>query len=382
MIVVSFFDGMSCGQIALKELDINIDKYYSSELDKFAINQTIFNFPDTIQLGDVLFVRKGYCWKQSIYDKAIQSEYISDKSKQLLINSRKLRNEKIDLFIGGSPCQGFSFAGKQLNFNDPRSKLFFEFVKMWNEIKKLNTNAKFLLENVNMKKTYVKIIIDHMGLFPCRINSNLVSAQNRDRLYWTNIRTCEVGLFGEIHSDIPQPDDKGILLKDILQPESEVDQKYYIKNPKINFEGMDIKGKSKTLRTGGKGTQSNKHGKTNCLTSVQKDNLILLGGLKDGKYISGKTKDFSQGARVYSDKGKSSTINSGGGGQGGKTGLYEIDYKLRRLTPLECSRLQTVPEWYKFKQSENKPTSDSQIYKILGNGWTIEVIKHIFKYMF
>jgi site-specific DNA-cytosine methylase len=191
MNVLSVFDGMSCGQIALNELGFKIDKYYAAEIDKHAITQTQHNFPNTVQLGSVTDVR----------------------AKDL---------EKIDLFIGGSPCQGFSFAGKQLNFDDPRSALFFEYVRLWKEIKAINPDAKFLLENVNMKKEYLRVISEYLGVFPVRINSNLVSAQNRDRWYWTNIKTKETGLFSELWSDIPQPEDKGILLKDILLPENEV----------------------------------------------------------------------------------------------------------------------------------------------------------------
>ncbi|PNX49428.1 MAG: DNA (cytosine-5-)-methyltransferase, partial [Thermoplasmata archaeon M8B2D] len=161
MNVLSVFDGMSCGQIALIELGFKIDKYYAAEIDKHAITQTQHNFQNTIQLGSVIDV----------------------KAKDL---------EKIDLFIGGSPCQGFSFAGKQLNFDDPRSALFFEYVRLWKEIKAINPNAVFLLENVNMKKEYLRVISEYLGVFPVRINSNLVSAQNRDRWYWSNIKTKDV----------------------------------------------------------------------------------------------------------------------------------------------------------------------------------------------
>ena len=150
--VLSLFDGMSCGQLALKKAGIKVNKYFSSEIDKYAIKVTQANFPDTIQLGDV---------------KAITSNQVGT----------------IDLFIGGSPCQGFSFAGKQLNFNDPRSKLFFEYARLLKEIKP----KYFLLENVRMKKESQDIISKCLGIEPIAINSNIVSAQNRYRLYWTNI---------------------------------------------------------------------------------------------------------------------------------------------------------------------------------------------------
>ena len=161
--VLSLFDGMSCGQIALKQLGVNILKYYASEIDKYAIAQTQFNFPDTIQLGSVENWRSwNIDWKS------------------------------IDLILAGSPCQGFSFAGKQLAFDDPRSKLFFVFIDILNHIRKLNPNVKFLLENVDMKRKHMKIISDYCGVFPVNINSNLVSAQNRNRWYWTNEKSCIV----------------------------------------------------------------------------------------------------------------------------------------------------------------------------------------------
>lgn len=181
MVVVSLFDGMSCGNIALNRLGINVSAYYASEIDKYAIRVTQHNFPNTIQLGDVTKV----------------------KAKDLA--------KVPDLLIGGSPCQGFSFAGKQLNFNDSRSVLFFEYVRILKEIRELNPNVLFLLENVNMKKEYQDIISEHLGVEPIKINSALVSAQNRVRLYWTNIPIVSL------------PEDKGILLKDILE-DGEVDR--------------------------------------------------------------------------------------------------------------------------------------------------------------
>ena len=197
MNVLSLFDGMSCGQIALREAGVKIDKYFASEIDKNAIAQTQLNFPDTIQLGDVTKV----------------------KGDDL---------PKIDLLIGGSPCQGFSFAGKQLNFKDPRSVLFFEYVRILREVKAINPNVKFLLENVRMRKEYEAVISDELGLYPVEINSSLVSAQNRVRLYWSNIKTRKEGLFGELYTDIPQPKDMGLLLEDILEPEEAVPDKYNV----------------------------------------------------------------------------------------------------------------------------------------------------------
>ena len=169
MQVLSLFDGMSCGQIALQKAGVKVDQYYASEIDKYAIKVAKANYPDMIHLGDVT---------------QVMSKYLP----------------KIDLLIGGSPCQGFSFAGKQLNFEDPRSRLFFEYIHLLNKLKP----KYFLLENVRMKQESQDIITRYMGVDPVMINSSTVSAQNRKRLYWTNIPF-----------DVPK--DKNILLKDILE---------------------------------------------------------------------------------------------------------------------------------------------------------------------
>ena len=175
MNVLSLFDGMSCGQLALERAGIEYDKYYASELDKYAISVTQANYPNTIQLGDVTK------WKEWDIDW-----------------------RSIDLIMGGSPCQGFSFAGKQLAFNDPRSKLFFVFLDILNHVRSLNPKVKFLLENVKMKKEYLNIVTKKMGVEPVLINSALVSAQNRERFYWTNI-------------DVSQINDRDISLIDVLE---------------------------------------------------------------------------------------------------------------------------------------------------------------------
>lgn len=330
--VLSLFDGMSCGQIALQRAGIEVSNYYAAEIDKYAIKVTQHNYPDTIQLGDVREV----------------------KGSDL---------PKIDLLIGGSPCQGLSFAGKQLNFEDPRSKLFFEYVRLLKECKP----KYFLMENVRMKKESQDIISDHLGVQPIRINSNLISAQNRDRWYWTNI------------PNVQQPSDKGLKLKDITE------------------EGMESLGLAKRGKyENGKTVQKyelNGSDKSNALTTVQKDSLVFIpvdshdsknglvciGGLmretnklwlNDGKILQ---RNFGQGYRVYSEDGKSASLNSNSGGLGGKTGLYEIEGVIRKLTRNECERLQTVPDNY------TDVISKSQAIKMLGNGWTVDVIVHILK---
>ena len=175
MNVLSLFDGMACGRIALDRAGISVDRYYASEIDKYAIKVSSTNYPDIIQLGDVTQ------WESWDIDWG-----------------------SVDLLIGGSPCQGFSFAGKQLAFDDPRSKLFFVYVDILRHIRSLNPNVKFMLENVKMKKEYLDVISDQLGVKPVFINSALVSAQNRQRYYWANW-------------SFNQPEDKGIVLADILE---------------------------------------------------------------------------------------------------------------------------------------------------------------------
>ena len=183
MNVLSLFDGISAGQVALERAGIKVDKYYASEIDKYAIQVTQKNYPDTVQIGDVT--------KVSYENGILEYENVMQDVG------------KIDLLIGGSPCQGFSFAGKQLNFEDDRSKLFFEYVRLLEETKP----KYFLLENVKMKKEYQDVITKYLGVEPIEINSALVSAQTRKRLYWTNIPNIE------------QPKDKKIMLKDVIEGE-------------------------------------------------------------------------------------------------------------------------------------------------------------------
>lgn len=398
MKVLSLFDGMSCGQIALKQLGVIPDVYYASEIDKYAISQTQLNFPDTVQLGDVTKWREwNIDWKS------------------------------LDLILAGSPCQGFSFAGKQLAFDDPRSKLFFVFIDILNHVRSFNPNVLFLLENVNMKKSHIRVISECCGVFPVNINSNLMSAQNRDRWYWTNIRTKQIGLFGELHSDIPQPEDKGILLRDIL--EEVADEKYYIKSKtmlsfiqdkwRIDKKYTQING-SKALpllarqyqnwcgdyaKIDVKGNVSANQFKSSCFTAGAHSggnhsdmNLILQRsrGKNQGGIFESKTPTLSacsweqNNMLCISSNQKHATISlnkstpmvSAMGMGGGHVPMItseelqcKTDIRIRRLTPVECSRLQTIPSWYQWK------CSDTQIYKMLGNGWTVDVIAHILSFM-
>ena len=456
MKVLSLFDGMSCGQLALNRLGIKVDKYYASEIDKYAIQVTQANFPETIQVGDVC-------------------------------NLKAEDYQDIDLILAGSPCQGFSFAGKQLAFDDERSALFFEFIRLLKEIKP----KYFLLENVKMKKEFLEVITDQVSacypdfkggddLFggkiePILINSALVSAQSRQRYYWTNIPNIE------------QPEDKGIVLRDILVEDGQTDlvgmngKKAFKENiqkgtallardwkgwntygmtgvqttPKqvgvaSDINGHDIlkrvyspDGKSPTLNTMGGGNREPKvavqsyrevrteegkkarrdaklktgkdhtpfrskkliprtDGKVGTITpNLNKDHEISIeknktNQINPSKKASGKqpyiqdrvfhkdgkshalTESFADRTNVGELKlrTKSKTVRSGGRGSYDRHEWDSVDdLHWRKLTPLECERLQTVPDNY------TKHVSKTQRYRMLGNGWTIDVISHILSNM-
>ena len=265
MNVLSLFDGISCGQIALERAGIKVDNYFASEIEPNAILVTKRNYPNTIQLGDITKWRD---WNLP----------------------------HIDLIIGGSPCQGFSFAGKQLNFDDPRSKLFFEFLDILNNFKP----KFFLLENVRMKKEYQDIITDHLKVGPININSALVSGQSRNRYYWTNI------------PGVTQPQDKGIILKEIIE------------------SGYVDREKSLCI-----------------LESYSRPNCQLE--KLHRRYIE---KSFMQ--IIYLGKDMNPT-------------------NIRTLTQQEMEKLQTIPVGYTQPLNRNKAAG------LLGNGWTVDVIAHVFK---
>jgi DNA-cytosine methyltransferase len=303
MNVLSLFDGMSCGQIALEKSGFQVDKYFASEIDKYAIKVAKANYPDMVHLGDVRDVK-------------------ADDLPQ------------IDLLIGGSPCQGFSFAGKQLNFDDPRSKLFWEYVRLLRELRP----KYFLLENVKMKQESMDVITEALGVEPIFINSSLVSAQNRQRYYWTNIPMDKL------------PDDKGVMLKDILE-------NGYVDRDKSHcldanyFKGGNLK------------SYFEKHRRQ---LVFSKDGLCHVGDAD----IRGN----DNVRRVYHPDGKAPCLTTMGGGHREPKTLTS-DTTWRKLTPLECERLQTVPEGY------TAHVSNTQRYKMLGNGWTVDVIAHIMKGM-
>jgi DNA (cytosine-5)-methyltransferase 3A len=430
MNILSLFDGMSCGQQALERVGIKVDKYFASEIDKHAIKVTMANYPNTIQLGSVVDV-DGYSLP------------------------------KIDLLIGGSPCQSFSFAGKRKGMStkceteiltlehylqlksegyefEGQSYLFWEYMRLLNECKP----KYFLLENVEMGEKWERVLSKAIGINGIHINSALVSAQNRKRIYWTNIGHEPGGLFGDLVCKIEQPKDRGVLLKDIL--ESNVDEKYYLSEKAINYINRNERNlsfqmnendnksgcvvaryqsgipynqivvhntmpRSSTSGKGGTGHLSRKDGKTYCLDTGN-TNAVEIVGLtevrtqeakqirketgtnpkrakelvkrtdgKIGALLTSQTADnlvFSYRQDAPNDvNGKKDCLRANAGGVLRGVGIIENTSRIRRLTPLECERLQTVADGYTVH------VSDSQRYKMLGNGWTVDVIAHIFNYI-
>lgn len=312
MKVLSLFDGISGGRVALERAGIPVETYYASEVDKYVISVAQAMYPDTIQIGDVCDVDF--------------TKYIG----------------KVDMIIGGSPCQDLSVAKqKREGLRGERSKLFWRFVDALDIIRP----TWFLLENVaSMRDEDRDAITETLrNIYPdvqcITINSALLSAQQRKRYYWTNWK-------------VEQPEDKGVLLKDVL--ESDVTNR-----PKSRA----------ILASIGRTTEREffiKH------QGQMVFKPIRLGG------IAGLGK--GQANRIYSIHGKSVCLNANGGGSGAKTGLYKIDlpdgdYTIRKLTPRECARLQTYPE----RCFDVVKISDAQWYKAFGNGWTVDVIAHIFK---
>lgn len=345
MKILSLFDGISCARVALSRAGLADEllhrtdgervQYFASEIDAQAIQIAQKNYPDTIQLGDVKTITKD-----------LLASYMG--------------NVEIDLLVGGSPCQDLSIAQKnRKGLDGERSGLFWEYVRILREVKP----KWFILENVaSMPKEAKDIITKELGIEPIMINAALVSAQNRKRLFWTNI------------PNVSQPDDKGIFLKDILEPSVD--------------DTFTVRPKSNTVRSSGRGSGiDNKHNW----------DTIRIGSINKG----------GQGDRIYSPEGKSVGLSALGGGRGAKTGLYivqtprgknaggkralngkvptlsssswEHNNKLseneiiRKLTPVECERLQSLPDNY------TEGISNTQRYKVLGNAFNVEVVAHILK---
>lgn len=307
VVVLSLFDGISCGRVALERAGIKVSQYYASEIDKHAIEISKKNHPDIIHLGDVK-------------------------------NWREWDLPKIDLIIGGSPCQGFSFAGKKLNFDDPRSKLYFEFLACVRHFKPKH----FLLENVKMRQDFRDIISKDLSVEAVLINSNLLSAQNRPRYYWTNI-TFET------------PDDLNVGLRSVI--ERGVSSEYHL--PKIwdewvsNNPDFDVD-KQKPFAMTERRTEESKR--------IRREHMKKHGvdfSPRRGKELWPRSDEkMNCLTATYSVKEHS---------------LVDEDSVYRKLTPIECERLQTLPDNY------TEGISNSQRYKALGNGWTVDVIAHILR---
>lgn len=401
--ILSLFDGMACGMLAMQKAGVEVDEYTAYEIDKYAIQTATHNFPMIKECGDVF--------------KADFAQY-----------------KDIDYIIGGSPCQHWSIAQKNNRETEASGlgwELFSQYVRALKEVK-----PKFFIyeNNKSMSNAIRESITKTFGFEPVCINSALVSAQNRQRLYWVGKRNSD-GTYSKV--DIKQPEDKDILLKDILDGMADRDKsraiigsigrttvrEHFIKNQgQLSFEPVSKEfvnitdnGKSQTLKA-----QYYKNSISNfcCYSSTYGATgvaeTVRVGALPRPNGDLSQ----SQGFRIYSIAGKSVGLKGNAGGAGGKTGLYAIPvefengvpikavshtdgktytvyevkdglitindkrysiklvdgyYIIRKLTISECKRLQTVPEWYEF------PVSDTQAYKMLGNGWTVDVIAHLIK---
>lgn len=317
MRVLSLFDGISCARVALERAGVEVDAYYACEIDKHAMAVSKKNYPDIIQCGSVV----GFT-----------------------------PPEEIDLLIGGSPCQDLSIAKKdRKGLDGDRSSLFWEYVRIKEECQP----TYFVLENVaSMPKKDRDLITITLGVQPVLFNASLVSAQCRKRLFWTNLK-------------FELPEDRGILLKHILQPDANertYDVSLFHKTPQTD--------RNDTKKLGYVGEHDHQakrvyddNGKLPALNVVC-NSLVKLGHIGNSD---------SQGNRVYHPDGKSSTLSANGGGLGAKTGLYQITNQIRKLTPVECERLQSLPDNY------TEGIAKTNRYKCLGNAFNVEVVTHILR---
>ena len=335
MNVVSLFNGMNTGRQALENVGIKVNKYYSSEIKPYAIELTQHHFPDTIQVGDVTK------W-----------------------NEWEIDWSSIDLILSGSPCQDLSAAGKRAGINGKKSSLFFVFVEILEHVKSLNPNVLFLQENVgSASKLDVGIMSRALGVYPVRINSSLLTAQLRDRYYWSNIRTKET-MF-DVVTDIPQPKDKEIMFKDIIT------------------SGFVDKIKCNCLTTGTGGVlsqESMKHRNetTGMITLIYEENneLRVKTNTKQGYDVVTENDCIdlsfptSTTRRAIVTKGKSPCLMES------NNNLYSYkDGMVRTVNQVEMERLQGFPDGYTSMLSKAKAGS------LLGDGWTLPVIEHIFKFI-
>lgn len=286
MNALSLFDGMSCGRVALERAGVHVEEYYASEIDPYATAISKKNYPDIIRLGDVTK------WREWDIDWS-----------------------SVDLIFAGTPCQSFSAAGDGAGFNDPRGRLFFVMLDILNYARAHNPQVKFLVENVRMKKEFLDVFTEHLGVEPIMLNSSLVSALNRPRYYWCNFQ-----------HDLPEP--TGAVLADILEPARE-DMPWLSEAAVARLNGINKRAKERGL------------GYKDCI-------------------LTGTDKYLNLDASYYK-------------GCDGKRGVILQDGKLRMLTVLEAERLQTLPDGY------TEGVSKTQRYKMIGNGWTVDVIVHLLK---
>jgi len=340
--VLSLFDGMSCGQIALERAGIEYDHYFASEIDQYAIQIALKNYPDTIQLGDIT---------------SLKTDLLPP----------------IDLLMGGSPCQSFSNAGDHTGFKG-KSGLFWEFVRVFKEVKP----KYFLFENVKMKKEWRDIISAELGVEPILINSALVSAQNRQRYYWTNLTD-------------KQPRDKNILLADVLEDGVVDRDKSYCLDASY-FKGTNLRGYlgknrrqvvfterrteqakriRRKFRQAYKTDYSPRRGKELVTRTDDKANCLTTSGLTKEHIIMEKAQTIL--STIYKENVKSMLKRNKMGLVIGEEDMDKIHF--RKLTPLECERLQTVPDGY------TEGVSNTQRYRMVGNGWTVDVIAHMLQYI-
>lgn len=386
MNVLSVFDGISCCRLALERAGHKVDAYYASEIDKSAIKVAMKNYPDTVQIGDVTKVRV---------------------DRDGIWAGTELVGPVPDLLAGGFPCQDFSVAGLGRGFEGARGTLFYECVRLQRECLAVNPDLKWLWENVLMKQEWEDVISRAFGMAPIVIDAALVSAQSRKRNWWTNIGAVSAGLFGHAKCGIPQPKDRGIMLRDIL--EAEVEEKYYLSEKAMErISGrMRYMPKVNPDKTGTLSPKNN----SGQLSTDSGTTLIQVGSLYDNNADAG---------RIYSDEGKARTLKGESGGLGGKMGLYQVGVvndrgelrqadekamnidanfwkgmdnhgqrtmvkvhfglpkvgaRIRRLTPRECERLMTIRDDY------TTGISDTGRYRALGNGWCVDVVAHILGYL-
>lgn len=374
MKVLSLFDGISCGRVALERAGIKVERYVAYEIDRYAIEVSSYNYPDIEHKGSVVGV-----------------DYTQYKD--------------FDIVMGGFPCTDLSLAkANRQGLRGEHSSLFWEIARAIKDVKP----KYFLVENnYGMPPEDYRVICEELGCEPIMINSALLSAQTRKRYYWTNIAEESYGLFGDKRCGVPQPEDKGLLLKDILLSGNVHNDKSYCLTSSYNGACFP---RGHGFNKGGV-----KEGKTPTLTatgSYQDNNHVITPTQVGNLYPNG-----SQGGRIYSSLAKSVALTSNAGGAGAKTGLYAIPddaytdktyevcdgkidingkilkinlpngtYSIRKLHPIECERLQTLPDNFTERGLNNKgegitQISDAQRYKQLGNGWTVDVIAHILKYI-